>query len=139
MQPTQENIVSKWLIYAQFSHLQTFSCQNWRKKIHFHNSRCNFSSFIHFQKEDSLLFPTYNKSAAETFLKHVKNLYKWKHSYWIVLKTLLQKEEVVIISNISFCHDVFKSCPLKMCQKIALITKYGLSKVQISTKKMLKI
>ena len=50
--------------------------------------------------------------------KYMKNFYKWKHDYWIELKTLRQKELLVITSNFSFSHNVFKSHMLKMHQNM---------------------
>ena len=40
--------------------------------------------------------------------KVMKNPNKWKFNYWKELKTLWQKEKLLIISNISFFHNVFK-------------------------------
>ena len=44
----------------------------------------------------------------------VKNLPKWRHSYWIELKTSCQKEKLLVLSNFFFCHKVFKSPLLQM-------------------------
>ena len=38
-----------------------------------------------------------------------KYLYKWKFNYWIKLQILLQKKKLLIMSNFTFCHNVFKS------------------------------
>ena len=40
----------------------------------------------------------------------MENLPKWRqcHTYWIELKTLLQKEKLLVLSNFFFCHNVFK-------------------------------
>ena len=37
-------------------------------------------------------------------------------SYLIELKTLWEKEKLLVTSNFSFSHNVFKSCLLLMCQ-----------------------
>ena len=55
----------------------------------------------------------YNKSAADDFIailvKHVGNNYKYKYTYGMKLKTLWQKEKLLIMSKFSFCYNVFKS------------------------------
>ena len=37
---------------------------------------------------------------------------KWEYSYLIVLKTLWEKEKLLVTSNFSYSHNVFKSCLL---------------------------
>ena len=39
---------------------------------------------------------------------------KWGYSYLIDLKTLWEKEKLLVKSNFSFSHNVFKSCLLLM-------------------------
>ena len=34
--------------------------------------------------------------------------------------TVGQKEKLVVLSNFSFCHGVFKSCLLQMCQNASI-------------------
>ena len=55
---------------------------------------------------------------------YMENLYKWKFDYWIKLKTLWQKEKLLIMSNFSFCHNVFKSHLLQMRQKASSSGKW---------------
>ena len=38
----------------------------------------------------------------------LKTRFKWKYNYWIELKTWLQKEKLLILSNFFFCLHVFK-------------------------------
>ena len=52
---------------------------------------------------------------------------KWEYSYLIELKTLLEKEKLLVTSNFSFSHNVFKSCLLLMRQNGYLWSK-GLKK-----------
>ena len=56
--------------------------------------------------------------------KKCKNLIKWKYHYWIELKTLWQRKELLIMSNFSFCHNVFNNCLL---QKHPKVSERGLS------------
>ena len=46
----------------------------------------------------------------------VKNMNKWGYNYLIGLKTLWEKEKLLVTSNFSFSHNVFKSCLLLMRQ-----------------------
>ena len=57
---------------------------------------------------DKLL--VFDKSAAHLG-KNMENLYKWKlcSRYGIESKTLWQKENLLIMSNNSFCYNVFKT------------------------------
>ena len=48
---------------------------------------------------------------------------KWRHSYLIELKILLEKEKLLITSNFAFSHNVFKSCLLLMRQNEYLWSK----------------
>ena len=41
---------------------------------------------------------------------------KWGYSYLIELKTLQEKEKLLVASNFSFFHNFFKSCLLLMCR-----------------------
>ena len=49
--------------------------------------------------------------------KNIENLYKSRYTYWIELKTLCQKEILLVLSNFFFCHKVFKSYLLQRPQK----------------------
>ena len=48
---------------------------------------------------------------------------KWGYSYLIELQTLWEKGELLITSDFSFSHNVFKSCLLLMCQSKYLWSK----------------
>ena len=48
---------------------------------------------------------------------------KWEYSYLIELKTLWKLEKLLITSNFSFFHNVFKSCLLLMHQNEYLWSK----------------
>ena len=48
---------------------------------------------------------------------------KWGHGYLIELKTLWKKEKLLVMSNFSFSHYVFKSCQLLMRQNECLWSK----------------
>ena len=48
---------------------------------------------------------------------------KWEYSYLIELKTLLEKEKLLVTSNFSFSHNVFKSCQMLMRQNEYLWSK----------------
>ena len=48
---------------------------------------------------------------------------KQGYSYLIQLKTLWEKEKLLIVSNFSFSHNVFKSCLLLMHQNGYLCNK----------------
>ena len=53
----------------------------------------------------------------KTYLNNnMDNLPKWRHAYWIELKTLCQKEKLLVLSKFFFCHKVFKSCLLQRHQ-----------------------
>ena len=54
------------------------------------------------------------------------NPHKWKYNYW-KLKTMWQKEKLLVLSNFSFCHIVFNWCLLQTCQKASIWGKGGLS------------
>ena len=49
--------------------------------------------------------------------KHTEKLYKCRHNYWKELKTLWQKEKLLVLINFSFRRNVFKSCLLQRRQK----------------------
>ena len=57
----------------------------------------------------------------------------WRYNLFIELKTLWQKEKLLIMINFSFCHDGFKSRPLLRHQKVSIWRK-GLSHLYQSTK-----
>ena len=42
-------------------------------------------------------------------LKNMENFYNCRCNYWKKLKTLCQKEKLLVLSNFSYCHNVFKS------------------------------
>ena len=42
------------------------------------------------------------------------------YNYLIELKTLWEKEKLLVTSNFSFSHSVFKSCLMLMCQNECL-------------------
>ena len=48
---------------------------------------------------------------------------KWGYSYLIEQKTLFENEKLLLTSNFSFFHNVFKSCLLLMCQNEYLWSK----------------
>ena len=48
---------------------------------------------------------------------------KWVYNYLIELKTLWEKEKLLVTSNFSFTHNVFKSCLLSMRQNEYLGSK----------------
>ena len=48
---------------------------------------------------------------------------KWGYSYLMELKTLLEKEKLLVTSNFSFSHNVFKSSLLLMRQNEYLWSK----------------
>ena len=52
----------------------------------------------------------------------VKNRH-WRYRYMIELKTLWKKEKLLVTSNFSFPHNVFKSCLLLICQNEYLWSK----------------
>ena len=49
--------------------------------------------------------------------KNIKNLNKCLCNQWIELKTLSQKEKLLIMNTFSCCHNVFKSCLLQRSQQ----------------------
>ena len=53
-------------------------------------------------------------------LDSVENLNKWKNNYLLNLRMLWQKVKLLIMSNVSIFHNVFKSCMLKMCQSTSV-------------------
>ena len=48
---------------------------------------------------------------------------KWVYNYLIDLKALWEKEKLLITSNFSFSHNVFKSCLFLWCQNKYLWSK----------------
>ena len=48
---------------------------------------------------------------------------KWGYNYLIELKTLSEKEKLLITSNFFFSHNAFKSCLLLTCQNEYLWSK----------------
>ena len=61
---------------------------------------------------------------------------KWGYSYLIVLKTLWEKEKLLITSNFSFSHNAFKNCLLLMRKNEYLWSK-GLTLYQMTKFKAL--
>ena len=61
--------------------------------------------------------------------KNPDNIYKWRHNHWTKLKTLRQKEKLLVLSNFSFCRNVFKNCLLQRSQK-AFICGIGLRTIK---------
>ena len=55
--------------------------------------------------------------------KDMKNMEIWRCIYLIEYKTLYEKEKLLITSNFSFSHYVFKSCLLLMRQNEYLWSK----------------
>ena len=53
-------------------------------------------------------------------LKIMENLSNCSYNYRKKLITMWQKEILIILSNFSFCHDVFKSCILQKCQNVSI-------------------
>ena len=51
----------------------------------------------------------------------VSNMNKWEYNYLIEKKTLWEKEKLLVTSNFSFSHNVFKSCVLLMRQNEYLL------------------
>ena len=51
-----------------------------------------------------------------------RNVDKWGYNYVIEYKTLWEKEKLLVTSNFSFSHNVFKSCLVLMCQNKYLWT-----------------
>ena len=47
------------------------------------------------------------------------NLYNCRFNYWKKLKTLWQKEILLVFINFSFCHDVFKSHLQQRCRNVS--------------------
>ena len=62
------------------------------------------------------------KSAANK--DDVKNMDKWEYDYLIEYKTMSEKEKLLVTSNFSFSHNVFKSCQLLMRQNEYLWSKW---------------
>ena len=61
-------------------------------------------------------FSTYNKSGADDFVHiqgNITNICNLKCSYYIEQKTFWQMEKLLILSNNSYCHNVFKTRILK--------------------------
>ena len=52
-----------------------------------------------------------------------KNMDKWGYNYLIEQKTLWEKEKLLVTSNFSFSHNVFKSCLLLIPQNEHLWSK----------------
>ena len=55
--------------------------------------------------------------------RDVKNMDKWGYSYLIELKTLWEKEKLLVMSNFSFSQNVVNSCLLLMHQNEYLWSK----------------
>ena len=57
--------------------------------------------------------------------KHLEHFFKRKHNYWIDVKTLCQEEKLHIVSNYSFCHNVFflKSLSCRGVRKCLFVVK----------------
>ena len=60
-----------------------------------------------------------NSASNENIIK-VKNMDKWGHSYLI---NIVGKEKLLVMSNFSFSHNVFKSCLLLVRQNEYLWSK----------------
>ena len=54
---------------------------------------------------------------------NVNNIDKWGYNYLMEMKTLWEKEKLLVTSNFSSSHNVFKSCLLLMCQNEYLWSK----------------
>ena len=58
-------------------------------------------------------YPYTTKLQQTTLKTHLgntmENFEKWKHFPWIKLKTVLQKEKLIIMCDLSFCHSFQKS------------------------------
>ena len=50
-----------------------------------------------------------------------KTLFKWKNNHWIKLKTLWQKEKLLILNNFSFCHYIFMRSLLQRRQHMSTV------------------
>ena len=64
---------------------------------------------------------SFSSTANKDMMK--KNMDKWGNSYLIELKTLWEKEKLLVTSNFFFTHNVFKSCLLLMRQNEYLWSK----------------
>ena len=53
-------------------------------------------------------------------LKNMENLYNCRYYYWKNMKTLWQIEKLLILNNVSFCHDVFNSRLLQVRQNASI-------------------
>ena len=69
-------------------------------------------------------FPTYSKSAADDFENVYLKIWKISISVGIIIEnkliTLWQKEKLLVLSNFSLCHDVFKCRLLQMRQNASI-------------------
>ena len=61
------------------------------------------------------------QTTLKILVKNMRNLYKWRYNYWNKLKTLWQKVNLLVLSNNSICHNVFKSPLLQMCQNVSIM------------------
>ena len=48
------------------------------------------------------------QTTLNTFCQKIENLYNWMDDLWLKVETLCQKEKLLVLSNFSFCHYVFK-------------------------------
>ena len=63
------------------------------------------------------------KTTMRTSRQHYGMFHNGKCNYWIELKTLWQKEKLLVLSNFSFTHNVFKSRKLKLRQNASASRK----------------
>ena len=99
----------KWVLYFNSDHecsrFKTALSASWLSQYQVWNDLFN-----------SLLILSYirqlkSRRLWKYLIKNILNFYKWKFNNWIELKTLWQREKLLIfISN----HNVFKSCLLLM-------------------------
>ena len=55
------------------------------------------------------------QTTLKTSNTNMENLYKWKSNHWMELQTYWLKEELLIMRNFFFCHNVFNNPQLQMC------------------------
>ena len=64
-----------------------------------------------------------SSSSAENKDMTSKNMNQWGYNYLTEYKTLCKKEKLLVTSNFSFSHNVFKNCLLLMRQNEYLWSK----------------
>ena len=63
------------------------------------------------------------------FWKHLDKtmeiLWKWKYNYWKELKTLWQKNKILVLINFSFCHTIFSKvvCCRRVRKRLHMIKR----------------